>query len=112
MVKVAPLSSSRVALPLRAASERRRISDASCHTDRDCASRIVATISPFGVCVATPMCTEPWRVMTIASSSNVALSIGHSARPRDRAVIRNGRSVSLGFEPRSLFIIAASPRAR
>ena len=55
MVNVAPVSSSRLALPERAASESRAISDASSHTERPCASRIVATISPFGVWVATPI---------------------------------------------------------
>src|SRR4028118_1971157 len=53
-----------------------------------------------------PRCIPPWRVSTIASSSKVALSIGHSAIALPIAVIRKGSSVSLALPPRSLFLIA------
>ena len=49
----------------RGARSRRRGSRGS----RFCASRMTATISPFGVCVAMPIWTAPCRVMTCASSS-------------------------------------------
>ena len=91
---------------VRAASARRRISRASCHTLLFCASRITGTIRPLSVCVAMPRWSDPWRVITPASSSKVALSIGHSGSALAMAVIRKGRTVSLGLSPRSRFIIA------
>ena len=69
MVMVGPVSSSRVALPPRAASLRRSTSFASCHTLMPSALRMTGTIRPPSVWVATPMCTAPWRVTTLAASS-------------------------------------------
>ena len=87
MVMVEPLSSSRVALPPRAASARRAISAARRTTGR--APRHGAPPAPSGppsVCVAMPMCTAPWRVTTPASSSKRALTCGKLAhRQHDRA---------------------------
>jgi hypothetical protein len=56
-VRVEPVSSSRVALLVRAASVTRRISVATSHSDRSCTSRTTGTFSPSDVCVATPRCT-------------------------------------------------------
>ena len=53
-----------------------------------------------------PRCIAPWRVTTLASSSKVALSIGQSASALPIAAIRKGSRVSLGWSPRSRFIIA------
>ena len=57
-VMVEPDSSSRVALPSRAAAASRAISAASRQTLIACASWITGTISPASVCVAMPRCTE------------------------------------------------------
>ena len=69
MVIVEPESSSRVALPVRAASARRATSAALDHRSRASAWRTTGTISPRSVCVAMPMCTAAWRVTTPFSSS-------------------------------------------
>jgi hypothetical protein len=57
MVMVDPLSSSRAALPARAASARRAISFALAHKSSVSAWRITGTIRPEGVCAARPRCT-------------------------------------------------------
>jgi hypothetical protein len=57
MVIVEPLSSSRFALLVRAASLTRRIAAASSHSVRAWASCTTGTFSPSGVCVAMPRWT-------------------------------------------------------
>ncbi len=69
MVMVEPLSSSRFALLVRAASLTRRISAASCHKLSVSAPCTTGTLSPSGVCVAMPRCTELWRTITPRSAS-------------------------------------------
>ncbi|MCY1306672.1 hypothetical protein D9M70_565440 [compost metagenome] len=58
-VMVEPDSSSRCALPLRAASASRAISAALPHRSRDSAWRSTGTIRPLSLCVAMPTCTAP-----------------------------------------------------
>ena len=59
MVMVEPDSSSRVAVPDRAASASRFISAAQSQMPRASACRTTGTVRPAGVCVAMPICTAP-----------------------------------------------------
>ena len=68
-VIVEPESSAALTVPLRAASDRRPISAASCQTFLSWASRSTGTLSPAWVCVAMPRWTRPERVTTPAASS-------------------------------------------
>jgi hypothetical protein len=95
MVMVEPASSSRPALPLRAASARRAISFAQVHRSIASAWRSTGTISPASVCAATPRCTASWRVTTPASSSKRAFIIGKSATASTTARAMKGSTVSL-----------------
>ena len=58
MVMVEPVSSSRFALLVRAASLTRRISAARSHSVSAWASCTTGTFRPSAVCVATPRCTD------------------------------------------------------
>ncbi len=69
MVMVEPDSSSRAALPVRAASARRVTSAAQAHRSNVSAWRSTGTIRPASVWAAMPRCTAPYLVSTSASSS-------------------------------------------
>ena len=94
IVIVDPESSSRVALPVRAASARRATSAAVAHRSRASAWRTTGTVSPASVCVATPMLTASKRVTMPCSSSNRAFICGNVGTASTIARIRNGRTVS------------------
>ena len=103
MVIVEPESSSRPALPVRAASASRPTSAAAAQRSSVSAWRSTGTISPPSVCVAMPRCTAPKRVTTPASSSKRAFICGNSRSDSTTARIRKGSSVSL---PRDFACIA------
>ena len=94
IVIVDPESSSRVALPVRAASASRATSAALAHRSRASACRTTGTISPASVCVAMPMFTASKRVTMPCSSSNRAFICGNAGTASTIARIRNGRMVS------------------
>ena len=59
MVMVEPVSSSRLAVPERAASLKRATSLAQSQIVSASACCTTGTMRPFGVCTAIPMCTPP-----------------------------------------------------
>ena len=82
MVKVEPMSSSRVALPVRVASASRSMSRPSSTSDLVSASRITGTRSPFSVAVARPMWKLCHWMISPAASSSMAFICGYSAARR------------------------------
>src|SRR5437868_3403834 len=85
-----PDSSSREALPLRAASARRRISLASCQTLNDSAPRITGTIRPLSVWAAGRNAAAVVEYIGVKVRVAQAVARGFHSRKVDAEVARPG----------------------
>ena len=101
-VIVEPVSSSRAALPARAAAASRRSSAALCHRSSASAWRTTGTSSPPSVCVATPICTRRMAVqdagLVVVAGVDLRVRRGgvddraHQERQQRQVLARRGRS--------------------